>query len=182
MTDWGAHHFDIAQWGLGMDAAGPIEIIPPANSPSGRGVKFVYENGVVVEHGGSGGITFYGTEGELFVDRGKLSSKPDDIIRQPIGENEIHLYKAAAEDHSGHRQDWVNSLGSRQQPNCPVEIGARTVAVCHLGNIAYLHGQELAGSSLKWDPQQWCFVGNEAANAWRDYPYARREGYELSTN
>ena len=68
---------------------------------------------------------------------------------------------------------------SRQQPNCPIEVGARTVAVCHLGNIAYLHAEELAGKSLKWDPQKWEFVGNDAANAWRDYPYPRRAGYEL---
>lgn len=179
MTDWGAHHFDIAQWGLGMDASGPIEILPPADPESGHGVKFVYDTGTVVEHGGAGGVTFYGSEGELFVDRGKLSSKPAEIIQQPIGENEIHLYRSASEDHAGHRLDWVNSLITRQQPNCPVEIGARTVAVCHLGNIAYLHAHELGGSPLKWDPQRWCFVDNDAANAWREYPYPRRAGYEL---
>lgn len=53
------------------------------------------------------------------------------------------------------------------------------MAVCHLGNVAYLHGEELAGKSLKWDPQAWKFVGNDAANKWQDYPYPRREGFEL---
>ena len=95
------------------------------------------------------------------------------------GEAEIHLYKAPGGSHSGHRQDWVNCVKSRKQPNCPIEIGARTVAVCHLGNSAYLHGEELAGKSLKWDPQKWEFVGNDEANKWRDYPYPRRKGYEL---
>jgi predicted dehydrogenase len=179
MTDWGAHHFDIAQWGLGMDKSGPVEIIPPENPKSGSGVKFVYANGVEVIHGGPGGVTFVGTDGEIFVNRGKLTSKPADVIKTPIADDETHLYKAPGGSHGGHRQDWVNCVLSRKQPNCPIETGARTVAVCHLGNIAYLHGDELAGQSLKWDPKAWKFVGNDAANAWRDYPYARRSGYEL---
>ena len=179
MTDWGAHHFDIAQWGLGMDKSGPVEIIPPENPSSGRGVKYIYENGVELIHGGRSGVTFIGTDGEIFVTRGKLESTPEEIIKMPIEEGEIHLYEAPGGSHAGHRQDWINCLQSRSQPNCPIETGARTVAVCHLGIVAYLHGDQLGGKSLKWDPQKWEFVGNEEANKWRDYPYARRKGYEL---
>jgi predicted dehydrogenase len=182
MTDWGAHHFDIAQWGLGMDQSGPVEIVPPQDPKdlkAGRGVKYIYANGVEVIHGGVSGVTFVGEKGEIFVNRGQLTSKPETIIKELIGKNEMHLYQAPAGGHAGHRQDWVNCLRSRKTPNCPIHIGARTVAVCHLGNIAYLHAQELNGKSLKWDPQGWQFVGNDAANQWRNYPYPRRKGYEL---
>jgi len=179
MTDWGAHHFDIAQWGLGMDGSGPVEIVPPEDSKSGLGVRFVYDNGVELIHGGRDGVTFFGSDGEVFVNRGKLESKPESIIQSPIGDDEIHLYQTPGRSHAGHRQDWVNCMKRRQQPNCPIEVGARTVAVCHLGNIVYLHAEELAGQTLKWDPQAWKFVGNETANRWQNYPYERREGYEL---
>ena len=179
MTDWGAHHFDIAQWGLGMDESGPVEIVPPEKPGSGRGVKYVYAGGVEVIHGGPSGVTFIGSDGEIFVNRGKLTSKPDDVIKKPTTDDEIHLYESPSGSHAGHRRDWVNCLKSRKPPCCPIETGARTVAVCHLGNIAYLHGEELAGKSLKWDPAKWEFVGNDEANKWRDYPYPRREGYEL---
>ena len=179
MTDWGAHHFDIAQWGLGMDKSGPVEIVPPEKPKATTGVKYIYDNGVELIHGGRSGVTFFGTEGELFVNRGKLESKPEGIIKTPIKDSDIHLYKAPGGSHGGHRQDWVNCLKTRQQPNCPIEIGARTVAVCHLGNAVYLHAEELGGKSLKWDPQKWEFVGNDEANKWRDYPYPRRAGYEL---
>ena len=179
MTDWGAHHFDIAQWGLGMDKSGPVEIVPPQKPAAGQGVKYVYAGGVEVVHGGPSGVTFIGSDGEIFVNRGKLTSKPEDVIKKPTGDDEIHLYESPSGSHAGHRQDWVNCLKSRKQPNCPIEVGARTVAVCHLGNIAYLHGEELAGKSLKWDPAKWEFVGNDEANKWRDYPYPRRQGYEL---
>lgn len=177
MTDWGAHHFDIAQWGLGMDRSGPVQIVPSEKPTSG--VEFVYADGVEMIHGGPGGVTFIGEDGEIFVNRGKLSSKPEEVIKKPIADDEIHLYEAPGGSHGGHRQDWVNCMKSRKQPICPIEVGARTVAVCHLGNIAYLHAEELAGQSLKWDPKKWEFIGNDEANKWRDYPYPRREGYEL---
>jgi predicted dehydrogenase len=178
MTDWGAHHFDIAQWGLGMDQSGPCEIIVPESRD--QGVVFLYDNGVPLIHGGRDGITFFGEHGQLFVNRGKLASQPEEIIKTPIADHEIHLYQSQGEDHAGHRQDWITSILAGKQPNSPVEVGARTVAVCLLGNIAYLHGQELATRSLKWDPRKWAFIGNDDANKWRDYPYPRREGYELS--
>ncbi len=179
MTDWGAHHFDIAQWGLAMDKSGPVEIRPPAD---GNRLTYVYANGVEVIHGGGkGGVTFIGADGEIVVNRGKLESTPGEIIEKPTTDDEIHLYTAPGGSHTGHRQDWVNCVLSRKQPNCPIETGARTVAVCHLGNIAYLHAEELAGKSLKWDPAKWEFVGNDEANKWRDYPYQRRAGYELPT-
>ncbi len=180
MTDWGAHHFDIAQWGLGMDESGPVEIVPPEDPKRGNGLKYIYDNGVELLHGGKSGVTFFGSEGELFVNRGKLSSTPEEIVKIKLKDGDVHLYKAPGGSHGGHRQDWINSVKSRKQPNCPIEIGARSVAVCHLGNIAYRHAEELGGKSLKWDPQEWKFVGNEAANKWQDYPYERREGYELA--
>ena len=181
MTDWGAHHFDIGQWGLGMDESGPVEIVLPEDPKTGHGVKYVYDNGVEMIHGGRGGVTFFGDKGELFVNRGKLESKPEGIIKTELTKDDVHLYKSPGGSHAGHRLDWIGAIRSRKQPCCPIEVGARTVAVCHLGNIAYLHADEIGGKSLKWDPKKWEFVGNDKANAWRDYPYPRREGYELPT-
>ena len=76
MTDWGAHHFDIAQWGLGMDDSGPVEIIPPDDPKATRGVRYLYANGVEMIHGDSGGVLFIGTEGKILVNRGKFEATP----------------------------------------------------------------------------------------------------------
>jgi len=179
MTDWGAHHFDIAQWGLGMDESGPVEIVVPRSPGANKGVRFIYESGVEIIHGGDDGITFVGTDGEIFVNRRKLESAPPQITAESIAEGEIHLYNAPSNSHTGHRQDWINCIRARRQPNCPVETGARSVAVCHLGNLVYLHGEQLAGKRLRWDPDAWSFIDNDEANTWRDYPYPRREGYQL---
>ena len=73
VTDWGAHHFDIAQWGLGIDASGPTEITPPANWQTAEtGVSFKYANGVEMFHVSENGVLFTGTGGKLFVNRGKI--------------------------------------------------------------------------------------------------------------
>lgn len=167
MTDWGAHHFDIAQWGLGMDESGPVEIIPPSDKKAEKGVRYVYANGVEVIHATCGGVQFIGSEGEILVNRGKISSKPENLLKEPLGEKAIRLYKSP-----GHQRDWLNCVRSRKKPICDVEIGARSVTVCHLGNIAYW-----TGSKLRWDPKKWELVDNKAAEKLLDVE--RREKYQL---
>jgi hypothetical protein len=167
MTDWGAHHFDIAQWGLDMDESGPVEIHPPEDrSRRERGARFIYPNGVEVVHDDPGGVTFIGTEGEVFVNRGKLETKPESLKDEEIGEDKIKLYESP-----GHQRDWLDCIKDRRKPICDVEVGARSVTVCHLGNLVYWHGR-----SFKWDPKSWKF-DNEADNKLLDYE--RRDGYEL---
>lgn len=177
MTDWGAHHFDIAQWGLGMDESGPSEIIPPEDPKAQRGVRYLYANGVEVIHGQSPfeyqpgkrghGVTFVGSNGMVFVNRGFLASNPADIIKQPLGEKDVHLYQSP-----GHQRDWLNCIRSRKRPICDVEIGARSVTVCHLGNLAYWNHRK-----LKWDPKEWKFLDDAEANKWLDRE--RREPWKL---
>ncbi|NUQ69701.1 MAG: Gfo/Idh/MocA family oxidoreductase [Chthonomonadales bacterium] len=165
MTDWGAHHFDIAQWGLGMDQSGPVEIIPPDDKAAGIGVRYLYANGVEVIHGDwttpdgnrIGGVNFVGENGSVHVNRGELQSWPNRIVKDPLGAGEKPLYKSP-----GHHQDWFDCIRNRQRPICDVEIGARSVTVCHLGNLAYWHDRK-----LRWDPARWRFVGDREADSWR---------------
>ena len=90
-ADMGAHHYDIAQWCLGMDDSGPVEIIPPLVPKAHHGVIYRYANGVVMVHGGPSGCTFTGTEGTLRIDRDHLSSDPATIVKEPLGGNDVHL-------------------------------------------------------------------------------------------
>ena len=157
MTDWGAHHFDIAQWGLGMDDSGPVEIIPPENAKAETGVRFLYSNGVELLHDSSrGGVEFIGDKGTIFVDRGKFKATPEEIGNEKIGPNEIHLYKS-----NNHYRDFLECVKSRKKPICDVEIGCRSLSVCHLGNLAYWNRRR-----LKWDPAKEQFIGDDEANKW----------------
>jgi hypothetical protein len=158
-----------------MDESGPVEIVPPSDPKAERGVKFIYSNGVTVTHAEEyepgkkvNGVAFIGTNGKIFVNRGYLASDPGDIIKEPIGEKDVKLYKSP-----GHQRDWLECVKSRKRPICDVEVGARSVTVCHLGNIAYW-----TNKTVKWDPKEWKFVNPDAEVA-KWYDRDRREGYQL---
>ena len=173
VTDWGAHHFDIAHWGLGFDDSGPIEIIPAEKEDAQNGVRLRYATGVEIIHVGGNGITFFGDKGKLYVNRGKfelsLDGKPqvtdlresDQTLKGLLPPNPVRLY-----DSSNHLSDWLNSIRSRKPPICDVEIGARTATVCNLVNLAYYHRQ-----TLKWDPKKEAFTGGTGNPKWLDYEY-----------
>jgi predicted dehydrogenase len=174
MTDWGAHHFDIAQWGLGMDGSGPVEIIPPDNPKAEKGLRYVYASGVEVIHADEyepgkkvNGVAFVGSDGKVFVNRGYLASDPAEIIKVPLGEKDVHLYKSP-----GQQRDWLECVRSRKRPICDVEIGANSVTVCHLGNIAYWTHRK-----LRWAPDRGQFVNDTEADKWLDRE--RRDPWQL---
>jgi len=167
MTDWGAHHFDIAQWGLGMDDSGPVEIIPPEDPKATKGLRYLYSNGVEVLHGESGGVLFLGTEGKILVNRGKFEATPSSIAEEPLEKDAVHLYNSY-----NHGKDFLDCMRSRKRPICDVEIGCRSVTVCHLGNLAYWNHRH-----LKWDPAKEKFIGDSEANKWLDRP--KRGGWNV---
>lgn len=157
MTDWGAHHFDIAQWGLGMDESGPVQIIPPDEKDFDR-LTYVYANGTVMYHGGGrpdrAGIEFIGTGGRVMVNRGYLETDPMDLMKEPLGPGDLHLYESR-----GHHADWLDAIASRKRPICDVAIGHSSATVCHIGNIAYWLNRR-----LNWDPDAERFVEDDEAN------------------
>ncbi|MEQ9221325.1 MAG: Gfo/Idh/MocA family oxidoreductase [Cyclobacteriaceae bacterium] len=170
ISDWGAHMFDIAQWGLGMDDTGPIAIIPPKNPRAVRGLKFIYQNGVEMFHEDFGrgfGVRFEGSTGVIDVSRQYLESLPTGLIRSKMDDDKVTLYR-----NENHYQDWIDCIKSRKDPICPAEIGHRSASICHLANIAYdLH------RPLKWDPKKEVFDNDEEANKMRGRTY--REKYQL---
>lgn len=159
IADMGAHHFDIAQWGMETDRSGPIEIIPPKDPASGKGLRLLYANGVEIIHdefeeGIKADCVFEGTEGKLLVSRGSISSLPESILKEPLGENSR---KAIPSDN--HHSNWLEGIRSSGPTICPAEIGHRSASICHLVNIGYRIGR-----GLKWDAANEVFVGDPEAS------------------
>lgn len=192
MTDWGAHHLDIAQWAIGSY---PVEISGSAKYPGTKdgfnvaldfNVTYKYANGVemrVLDYGRNG-IMFTGTKGRIFVNRGVVSGKPvEDLAANPLPREKFKIYghdNLARPERVGKLDAIVNHMGnffdciaSRKKPVSDVVSQHRSVSTCHLGNISMKLGR-----AVKWDPEAENFGSDSAANA-----LLRREqraGYETS--
>jgi predicted dehydrogenase len=164
VTDWGAHMFDIAQWGLDMDKSGPVQLLPPS-VPSTIGLSMKYENGVVVNHkvwGESNAVQFIGTEGRIEVSRDFLRTFPNkDLAKAELKPGDKRVYVS-----NNHYQDWVDAMKKRTRPISDFETGHRTASVCNLVNIAY----ELQ-RPLQWNPEKEEFINDDYANLMRTRTY-----------
>jgi predicted dehydrogenase len=152
MTDWGAHMFDIAQWGLDMDDSGPIMITPPDKDHAF--LTYQYANGITMTHEpiGNQGLTFIGSEGTIRVERRKLETTPVELKNKIIGADEKHVYLS-----ENHYKDFLQAIRNRSKPVADVEIGHRTATVCNIGNITYQLNRP-----LKWNPHKEEFHDDEA--------------------
>jgi len=166
MTDWGAHHFDIAQWGMGMDGHGPVEVLAPDKDH--KQIRYRYGSGVIMYHGGANGVLFTGTKGKVEVNRGYIRTWPEDLMKVKLGPNDIHLYNSP-----NHRQDWLNCIRTRKRPICDILVGTSSITVCHLGNICYWLNR-----NIKWDPVKHEIVGDPEAGRWLDRP--KRAPYRIA--
>ncbi len=188
MTDWGAHHIDIAQWCLGMDGNGPVaaecvSATPPLKSGDGYNcheqfkVKYTYANGAEVF-----ALSHDGSEADLVLADGKpkkVGKAENGVLvigetgkvfvsrgqiaasSQALLTEKIDaepLYPSRPTNHMG---NFIECVGSRKAPICDVTVGGGSVIVCHVGTIALRLGE---GKKLTWDPKAHKF-GEADANA-----------------
>ena len=171
MTDWGAHMFDVAQWALGKDGSGPVEIIPPGYSYYDH-LTYKYDNGVIVTEepfdGTTPGVQIYGDDGWVKVSRGKFEASDKRFdMGTAMGDDNVPY-----ETKVGHHRIFIESIKSRIDPNVPVETGHTSCTVCNLGNIA----MEL-GRPVIWNPIVQKFMHDAEATRLLHYDY--RPGYSL---
>jgi predicted dehydrogenase len=172
VTDWGGHHPDIAQWGMGTEHTGPIAVqnaqVTYADHPVfDTAVQYyfecIYAGGVklVVSSKERGGVTFEGSEGTVRVDRGRLDANPKSLLDVKLKDNDIKLY-----DSRNHQRNFVDCIYSREDPIAAIEIAHRSITIAHLGNIAMRTGRD-----LKWNPDKEQFIGDNDANQYLHRPY-----------
>ena len=166
MTDWGAHHNDVAQWALGMDNSGPVKVTALKGKSPGIDngydchldfeVVFEYANGVPVHcmSAGENGVRFEGEKGWIFVSRGALKASDQKIIDEPLGADAKRLLASP-----NHMRNFLDNVKSRGRCCADVEIGHRSATVCHLGNIGLRYA---IGKTLNWDPASETFMESEA--------------------
>jgi predicted dehydrogenase len=184
ITGWGAHLFDLAQWGMDTEHTGPIEIFSKAEFPK-EGLwnvhgnfysEMIYEKGIKLTARNESpeypsGVHFKGTDGWLFISVGgnlpvtssdpvairlgkTLNASNPELLGSKIGDNEIHLY--VSEDH---HLNWIDSIIFRQRAASTAEIAHRTCSVCLLQHISMKLKQK-----LYWNPETETFINNDEAN------------------
>ncbi len=193
MTDWGAHHNDIARWAIGLD--GPTEVeakvlaepIPGGYTAISEyevvfswagGIRHVVRStpddnifgGVVKKDGQRNGLRFEGTDGWIWVTRGDIEASKDELLTTPLAADAVRL--EASPDHMA---NFFHCVKSRKDPIACVEVGHRSATLCHLAAIALRLRQR-----LQWDAKSERFVGEHAQEANAHVAREMRKPYDYS--
>jgi predicted dehydrogenase len=193
LTDWGAHHVDIACWALGATDTGPSRVTPveyklPVEYKDGHPlvddrynaatdftirVQMPKDVEMIITSEGDNGILFEGTEGRFFVNRGKITGKPvEELKDHPLPDGaieEVYGGKVSA----NHTANFIEGMKSRKQPISDVWSHNRMLEICHLSNIAMRLGRE-----LQWDPEKREIIGDAQSNAFLSRE--NRKGFEIN--
>ena len=199
MTDWGAHHVDIAAWALA--ASGQSDVVVSVDGTAEHPVKFVdgvpqqtdryntatsfvmnvkFAGGAVLElrnSGGGNGVLIEGDKGRIFVNRGKLTGAPvEALVDNPLPENAMkEVYKGfdfVENERSAHWANFLTAVDEKKEPISDVHSHMRALNICHLAGICARVGRE-----IKWDDKTEQIVGDDVANALVKREY--RKGYEI---
>ena len=193
VTDWGAHHNDIARWAIGLDGPISVEarvITPPLpggyTTPSefeatlhwANGVKQIVKttpddkwNGEIInENGQRNGIKFIGTAGWIWVNRDEIVASDKHLLLAPLPENAVKLPVS-----KNHMKNFFDGVRSRQDPISNVESGHRSASIGHLIIIALR-----TGLKLQWDPKKEIFTGPDAAEGNKHVAREMRKPYDYS--
>ena len=192
LTDWGAHHVDIACWAIGASDTGPSKV-----TPLDYALACEYQDGhpvvddrynvatrfniqaampgdieMLITSEGDNGILFEGTEGRFFVNRGRIAGRPvEDLEDNPLPDGAIEeVYGGPVSEN--HSANFIESMKSRKQPISDVWSHNRMLEICHLANIAMRLDRE-----VHWDPVKREIIGDAQANAF--LARESRKGYEI---
>jgi len=167
LTDWAGHHCDIAQWGMGTELTGPVEIIPRGGHwPKAEDglfdtvedyeflCKFKEGFDMLVTARQKGGVLFKGSEGWIHVDRGAFDAYPRSLVQTEIKPHELHLYRS-----SNHIGNFLECVRTRKKTITPAEVAHHSIMIGHLGLIALKLGRP-----LKFDPGTETFLNDTEAN------------------
>jgi len=180
MMDWIGHHADIAQWGLGTERTGPVEIESngcelPADgiydapvaykftATFANGAKMIVANAKQQPKGM--GARWIGDRGWIWVDRSGIDAEPKSLLRDKIGANELHLYKSR-----DHHQNFLDCVRTRRETITPAEVAHRSASIGHLGQIAMMTGRKIrfnpATEEILGDPGASAMLGRAYREPW----------------
>ena len=186
MTDWGAHHVDIALWAIGIpqqgritiDGTGEVSTVKNSyNMPAQFDVTATMPNGLPLQMvtGIRQGVKFEGTKGNLFVNRGGIYGVPVDRLKDnPLPEDAIkRVY--GGKTPGNHMGNFFECVKSREKPISDAFSHHKTVTILHLANLCILLGRKLT-----WDLATEQIIGDDQAKSHQNR--RQRKGFEIKVN
>jgi myo-inositol 2-dehydrogenase/D-chiro-inositol 1-dehydrogenase len=197
ITNWGAHHIDIAQWAMGMELSGPLSVEAKADFMKDDvwtvhttyHVEMMYPGNinVILDNSFTNGILFEGSDGTVFCARGsERVTKSDPVAisdekKGPIwASKDSILYPRIEQDGKvwmpsiDHYRNWLESIISRKDPIAPVDQSSRSLEACAVAWI----GMKL-NRKLEWDSKKEMFTRDKEANAMLSRK-ARKPEYDIA--
>ena len=183
ITNWGAHHIDIAQWAMGMELSGPTRVTGRADFMRNDvftvhrsyHVEMQYANGVTVilDDSHPNGLRFEGSDGWIFCARGAASVTGSDPASasadKALDASDMRLITAPYTDgavrwmaSANHYRNWLESVQARRDPIAPIDQAARSLQACATAWISMKLDRPVT-----WDPAREEFVNDAQANALR---------------
>ena len=165
LMDWIGHHNDIAHWAIDMDNRGPnlVEAVdwtfPDTDiydTPHQYTIRCEYDGGIqsTISSRNEVGLKLIGTDGWVFVSRGKLNASDRRWVGQDDDPGDHHVYRSA--DHMG---NFLECVRSRKECIAPAETAHRSITPGHLGYVS-----NALGRALRWDPKEESVSGDEEAD------------------
>ena len=116
-----------------------------------------YANGVELRmthpKGYNGGACFYGERGRIIVSRNSFTAFPRDLVSNPPDQAVAKIWKGQGIVAKPHLQNWLDCIKTRSEPAAPVEVGHRSVTICHLAGIARAEAKGAPGSRERDVPE-----------------------------
>jgi predicted dehydrogenase len=196
ITNWGAHHIDIAHWAMGQELGGPLTVDAHAKFMQNDAwtvhstyhVEFQYPKNVsvILDNSFQNGIRFEGDEGWVFCARSdekvtvsdpltpadRQALKPlrasDPKVLLPLDGNAVRWMPSRT-----HHGNWLASIVANQQPIAPIQQSARSLQACAAAWISMKLNRKLT-----WDVATEMFTGDDVANAMRGRK-SRKPEYDI---
>ena len=182
ITNWGAHHVDIAHWAMAQELGGPLTVEARAEFMhddvrtvhSDYHVELQYPGGVqvILDNNFEMGLRFEGDDGWIFCTRSGESEgalpplrASDNKLLDPLDDHAVRWQPSKS-----HFGNWLESIAANRQPIAPIQQSARSLEACCAAWISMKLGRK-----LQWDVATEKFVGDDAANALRHRPARKKE-------
>jgi len=179
MTDWGVHLIDMALWAKDVTSA-PKQIMAYGDNLSfpnysretfdTMSVTFPMDDYVINWQHTAGtqngpydmlyGMEFIGDHGTIVANRDGWKVNPEFDPIDNSYKTEAKEMEKGREYHDLHSKNFIECIKSREEPNCPPEIGRNVALYAHMGNIAV----RSAAGMLLWDDTKNRFTNNNKAN------------------